>query len=226
MYSSCVKLFHQKCVEEQVMNRFVLVLCCVFVGGCAVGNQHQYSGIAPEVSVPSGNSIAVGVHDQRPYVVAGGKSEMFVGLSRGGFGNPFDVTTASGKPLADDFRATIADIFRRNGVNVKEITIRPASTGVQARDAVISAGQGRSLLLSLAEWKSDTYMNTALIYDVRLVVLDSAGKVLGDEALRGRDNLGGSAINPPAHAIEVVPGAYRRKLEELLNNPAIKKALQ
>ena len=203
-----------------------IVLICLFLGACAVGNKHDYSGTAPEVMVRSGNSVAVGVHDQRPYVVSGNKTEMFVGLSRGGFGNPFDVTTASGNPLADDIRATIAQILKRNGIAVKEIAIRPTQSGVAARQVLATTGQARSLLLTLVEWKSDTYMNTALIYDVRLVVFDATGKVLADEVLRGRDNLGGSGVNPPGHANDAVPAAYRKKLEELLTNPAVRKGLE
>src|SRR3989442_1150138 len=112
-----------------------LAVICLFLGACAVGNKHEYSGSAPDVIVQSNNSVAVGVHDQRPYVVSGNKTGMFVGLSRGGFGNTFDITTASGKPLADDFRTTIAQVFKRNGVSVKEIAIKPTESGSEAQQA-------------------------------------------------------------------------------------------
>jgi hypothetical protein len=203
-----------------------LAVICLFLGACAVGNKHEYSGPAPEVIVQSNNSVAVGVHDQRPYVVSGNKTGTFVGLSRGGFGNTFDITTASGKPLADDFRTTIAQVFKRNGVSVKEIEIKPTESGSEARQALVTLGQARSLLLTLTEWKSDTYMSTSLLYDIRLVVLGPAGKALADKTLRGSDNLGGSAMNPPGHAKEAIPPAYKKKLEELLTSAEIKQALR
>jgi hypothetical protein len=216
---------------------FAVIL--LFLGGCAVGNKHEYSGPAPDVIVPSNNSVAVGVHDQRPYVVSGEKTGTFVGLQRGGFGVPFDVTTASGKPLADDFRATIAQVFKRNGGNIKEIAISPSQSDSEARQALITLGQARSLLLTLTEWKSGTSIRgTFLIYDIRLVVLDSTGKALADKTLRGDDNLGRplrmeerevgdtSATTGVGHAKEVVPRAYKKKLEELLTSAEIKQALQ
>jgi hypothetical protein len=203
-----------------------IAMSCLFLGACAVGNKHEYSGPAPDVTVPSGNSIAVGVQDQRSYVTGGNKTETFVGLSRGGFGNTFDVTTASGKPLADDFRTTIAQVFKRNGVSVKEIAIRPTESGSEARQALVKLGQARSLLLTLTEWKSDTYMVTLLHYDIRLAVFDSAGKVLGEQSLQGTDSLGSSAINPPGHAREAIPPAYKKKLEQLLTSAEIQQALR
>jgi hypothetical protein len=203
-----------------------IAVSCLLLGACAVGNKHEYSGPAPDVTIPSSNSVAVGVHDQRSYVVSGNKTGSFVGLSRGGFGNTFDVTTASGKPLADDFRATIAQVFKRNGASVKEIEIKPTESGSEARQALVKLGQARSLLLTLTEWKSDTYMVTLLHYDIRLAVFDSAGKPLGEQALQGTDSLGSSAINPPGHARAAIPPAYKKKLEELLTSAEIQQALR
>lgn len=203
-----------------------IAVSCLFLGACAVGNKHEYSGLAPDVIVQSSNSVAVGVHDQRPYVISGNKTGTFVGLSRGGFGNTFNITTASDKPLADDFRTTIAQVLKHNGVSVKEIAIRPTDSGPEARQALVTLKQARSLLLTLTEWKSDTYMGTSLEYDIRLVVLDSAGKELAEKTLRGSDNLGGNPINPPGHAKEVIPPAYKKKIEELLTSAEIKEALR
>jgi hypothetical protein len=203
-----------------------IAVSCVFLGACAVGNKHEYSGPAPDVTVASSNSVAVAVHDQRPYVVSGNKTATFVGLSRGGFGNTFDVTTVSGKPLADDFRTTIAQVLKRNGISVKEIAIKPTESGSEARQALVTLGQARSLLLTLTEWKSDTFMVTLLHYDIRLVVLDRAGKALAEKTLQGTDSLGSSAINPPGHARAAIPPAYNKKLEELLTSAEVKQALR
>jgi hypothetical protein len=72
----------------------------------------------------------------------------------------------------------------------------------------------------------DTYQNTALIYDVRLSVLDATGKVIAEGAKQGRDDLGGSFMNPPAHAKTAVPVAFRRIFEGLLNDPKVIAALR
>jgi hypothetical protein len=83
----------------------------------------------------------------------------------------------------------------------------------------------RLLLLTLNEWQSDTYTNTGLSYDVKLEVLDSNGYKLTEKVIKGDDNLGGSAWNPPSHAREVIPKAFKEKLEALLNSEEILKTL-
>jgi hypothetical protein len=206
--------------------KLMVVGSCLFLGACAIGNKHEYSGISPDVSMPSTRSVALGVLDQRDYVVNGSKRESFVGISRGGFGNPFDITTASDKALADDFRATIVEVLKRNGVNVREISLRPSREEGTGRELLIKLGQERAVLLAVREWKSDTYTSTGLQYNVEMTVYDLSGKLLGDKRLQGNDNLGGDLINPPGHAREAVPIAYRKKIEELLNAPEIRRALQ
>jgi hypothetical protein len=66
----------------------------------------------------------------------------------------------------------------------------------------------------------------ALHYSVALRVYDRNGNELAVKELQGRDNLGGSAWNPPAHSRGAVPNAYRRKLETLFNDPKVIAALQ
>jgi hypothetical protein len=206
--------------------KFMLLGGCLFLGACAIGNKHQYSGVPPEAAIASKRSVAVGVLDQRDYVVDASKTPAFVGLSRGGFGNPFEVTTASDRPLAEDFRDTIVEVFKRNGIVVSGVALAPSRDNATAREALLKIGQERALLVALREWKSDTFTNTALQYNVEMTVYDVAGKVLASKRIQGNDNLGGDALNPPGHARQAVPIAYRKKIDELLNSADIRSALQ
>ena len=88
----------------------LLVIAAAFValGGCAIGNKYDYEVASIELPVVGTNEIGVAVVDRRPYVVSGDKQPDFVGLQRGGFGNPFDVTTKSGNPMAADMQVALA----------------------------------------------------------------------------------------------------------------------
>lgn len=194
------------------------------LGACAIGNQHDYHTGVPNLAAQGNGTAAVATQDRRPYVLSAEKTENFVGLSRGGFGNPFDITTLSGNALAMDFQNIVVAALRSRGIHAEPVQIQPAQA--DPRQALLALHKDRSLLFVISEWKSDTYMNTALIYDVRLTVLDQSGRVLGESVVKGRDDLGGSAINPPAHAKEAVPIAFRSKLESLLNDPKIVGALK
>jgi len=194
--------------------------------GCAVGNKHGYSAVRPELGVQGNRSVAVAAQDARPYVVSGSKAPDFVGLQRGGFGNPFDVTTESGKPLVEDIAATVVLSLERKGFKSTAVKVAPSGTRADVRTLFAQTGSERIALLVFREWKSDTYQNTALHYDVTLYVYDNAGKELAVNRINGRDNLGGSAWNPPEHAKGAIPVAFTRKLEELFASDAVAKSLR
>ena len=208
------------------MLRLLVVLVVAVTAGCAVGNKHGYSAVRPELGVQGNRSVAVAAQDARPYVVSGNKTPDFVGLQRGGFGNPFDVTTESGKPLVDDIAATIASSLERKGFKSTAVKVAPSGTRADVRPLAAQARSERIALVLIREWKSDTYMNTALLYDVTLYVYDNAGNELAVNRITGRDDLGGSAWNPPEHAKGAVPAAFTKKIEELFAPDAVAKSLR
>ncbi|MBI3505298.1 MAG: hypothetical protein HY059_10675 [Proteobacteria bacterium] len=207
------------------MKRILVCLFSLSLGACAVGNQHDYSG-TPQLALQSAASTAVGVQDQRPYVVDKDKAGNFSGLSRGGFGNPFNVTTLSGNTLAADFSTAVVTALKGKGVDTAEVPVPPGQLLSQTHQALLNVGRDRSLLIGIREWKSDTYMATVLLYDLNAMVFDKGGRLLAENTLVGHDSLGGSAMNPPGHAKEAVPPAFRATLAKLLNDPKILAALR
>lgn len=207
------------------MRLFVVVLAAFAATGCAVGNKHNYTIDPPTLAVAGTRSVAVVAQDARPYVVARSKTPDFVGLSRGGFGNPFDVTTESGRPLADDFAATIARSLQSKGFKSTTVSVPPGS-GSDAKALAARAGTERLALVMIHEWKSDTYQNTALHHELVLRVYDASGTELASNRLAGSTSLGGSAWNPPDHAKQAVPQFYRKTLEELFGADGIVRSLR
>ena len=201
---------------------FMLFLAC----GCAVGNKHNYADVVAEVQASGSSSVSVATHDQRPYVVSGEKLPQFVGLQRGGFGNPFNVSTLGDKPLADDITRDIAASLEKKGFHAIPVIVLPTDSGEAVLQKSKNAAADRGIIVTLLEWKTDTYSNVALLYDVNMSVYGKDGQQLAQKNIKGRDNLGGSSWNPPAHAKKAVPVALRQKLEKLLNSPEISKALQ
>src|SRR5262249_22765496 len=83
-----------------------------------------------------------------------------------------------------------------------------------------------ALLLVLNEWKSDTYINTDLTYNVTLSIIDSRGTVIAKVDMKGVDNSGGDFLNPPAHSRTAILPAFKKKLEDLLNHPDVVAAFR
>ncbi len=209
----------------------LLLLAAIVLGGCATGNKpsgnkHAYTGQTPDFAVSGTRVAVVAVRDARSYVMSGRWAPEFAGVTRGGFGDPVDVLTESGNPLAVDFGTTIAAALKAKGfkATVLEGSVPGNAEGIAA--VLKKAGAERLVVVLIEEWKSDTFVNTTLDYGLDLQVYDDAGKVLGGTQLTGRQDLGGDAANPAGHARTAVPAAYRRVLEQLFSAGPIVASLK
>jgi hypothetical protein len=200
----------------------ILALASV-LGGCAFGRTYSYTDAPVAMQgISSSGTVAVGVHDARPYVTSGSKPERFVGLMRGGFGNPFDVNTQSGSPLALEMRDALTSALKGKGINVSPMVIKYSDSAGNAKRALLASNTRRAVLLTLSEWKSDTMMNTALHYDVTLAVMDEKGELLASNKLKGVDNLGGLGLSPGSG----VSASFVRKVETLFEDEKVIAALK
>ena len=210
--------------ENMSGNAFArIVQICVagfILGGCAIGQRFSYqSATVPMPRVASTVPVAIAVQDKRSYIVSHNKPESFVGLMRGGFGNPFDVNTTSGQPMAIEMREAIVNSMRAKGIDVKAVTVNPDDGAEKVQRALITTGAGKLVLVTLNEWKSDTMLSTALIYDVTVLVMNEKGAELARVRSNGRDNIGPSPHNS-------VPPAFSRKFEALFDDEKIVQALK
>jgi len=205
----------------------VISWCAAGTIGCASaqGQQYAYHLGNPQVTPRGSLALALAVQDQRPYVLNGAKRSTFVGVSRSGWGIPFDVTTSSGQSLSADFEASIRRGLERAGYGVEAVTMFDRASLAQVRVELLRTGAQRGLAVQIQEWKSDTYDNTILYYEIVLAVFDAAGREIGRTVIKGREEFGGNLIDPGGHARRTVAEAHARKLEDLLNAPAIRGAL-
>ena len=176
------------------------------LAACAVGNRYDYSKSINGLPVSGTGRIAVEVVDARPYVLNHEKKADFTGLQRGGFGNPFDVTTASGRPLAEDMHAAITKALMQQGF-----------TPVDATDAA-----PRRLELRVNEWKTDVMMRFTVDYDLVLNVLDAQHALLATSATKGSDTQGGGFESQNS---TTAARQFELRFTELVRNEAVHKAL-
>ena len=202
------------------------VLLSFVIGGCAFGNKIDYVSQTPEIQIHTKKEIAVGVQDLRPYVISGEKSKEFVGLQRAAMGNPFGVHTMSGHALADDIANVIISALKKNNITARSIVLPSTQDKEQTLDALLKLDADKYLLVRYSEWKSDTYVNVALTYDISAQVYDKTGNLLAENRVNGEDDLGGSFMNPISFAGEAVPKAFREHTKTLLDHPDIAKALE
>jgi len=193
------------------------------VGGCVIGRTYSYTDASVALQgVSSSGTVAVGVQDNRPYVTSGGKPDKFVGLMRGGFGNPFDVNTQSGDPLANEMRDALVKSLKEKRITVTPVLIGHSDSASTAKRTLVATNARRLVLVTLTEWKSDTMMNTSLHYDVALQVMDERGNSLATNKIKGNDNLGNLGLSPTAG----ISMSFAKKFDALFDDDKIVAALK
>lgn len=194
--------------------------------GCAVGNKYALETAPLAAPTKGSGRVAVSAHDQRTEVAGSGRSPNVLGVQRAGFGNPWEVTTESGHPLATVVATSMARALTAAGFKVGIVPATPSASPSEVSSAALAKGGDKAVVVTVHAFWSDTYNNVGLTYDISLTVLDRSGRVLAQSrAKHEKELLGGNFFNPPAHAKKVVPQAYARILSALLQDPNVAKAL-
>jgi len=208
---------------HQLACRFCSVLCLgALITGCAVGNTYNYAIGNTALPVKGEGEISVGVVDAREYVLSGNKDPNFVGLQRGGFGNPFDVTTTSGNPMAEDMTQHLANALTRAGFDVTEIRFSSPDNAV-ILTSVKQSALDKNVVLRVREWKTDAMMKFRLIYDIDLSVLDESGVMLASISDRGDEVISGAGFESANSQLSAA--TFGTKISRMFNNPEIRAAL-
>jgi cobalamin biosynthesis Mg chelatase CobN len=172
-------------------------------------------------SVGASGTIAIAVHDTRPYIANKNKEESFVGLQRSGYGIPYDLKTPNGTPLAIEMRDSIAKALKARGASPVPVTVAVSDSSAAARAKLQQSKARRSVLVTLREWKTDTLMRTDFHYDTSLAVFDEGGRELASSSAKGVDGLGMSAAGGPE-----ITQASAKKIEALFSDPKVAAALR
>jgi hypothetical protein len=165
-----------------------------------------------ELTYKSTESIVIGIIDQREDVLSGKRKPDFVGIARGGYGNPFFIGTKSGEPFTKDITALLIRTFTGNGFANKDAGIIYSDNKEAALKKLESVNVKFKLLLIIHEWKTDrkaAFVKTWLdvYYDFELLILDELNQVLGTKRL--------AEIEPDSKDV------YTSKKNEDLERPAL-----
>ncbi len=193
----------------------------------AFGNKHPYHEAEVTTPLKSSRPIALAVHDQRHYVVDGSKSGTFCGSLRSGVGIPYDISTKSGKTLAEDILEVTGKAIEKNGNKLVKVVTRSGLIKDAVIAELVKTQAPRALYVDILEWKTDTYVKADLYCLINLQVLDNDGNVLAENSVKAsREPFGGSFWNPKKAAKKGALKALKIKMEELLNHPDILKAFE
>ena len=207
------------------MKKFMFVLFAVFLTGCAAGNKYNYqsSSMSLPIKPVDHKTLILSVEDFRPYVLNGDKEPNFVGLQRGGFGNPFDVTTSTGKPMTEDMSAAIVKGLMDIGYRVVNVKDKPGK--VYLVSSAAKEGAARIVVLKVYDWKSDIYMSMKLHCDLRLSVFDASGKLLAENTMKFSREISGAHMGAAKNS-EAAADEFAKQIGYLFNKEEVRDALR
>jgi hypothetical protein len=201
---------------RKIAKRFILILLVVFICGC-------YSVSLNKLAlnkVETNQKILVAVLDHRPYIVDQDKDPGFVGLVRGGYGNPFNFKTDSGKPLSDE----LANILARS-VNGSPIVTHFTDSEKNIVDRFDKVNNDKLVVLEFWEWKIDSMIDAWFYVDAQLSVFNTNGSKIASTKIVEKKDYDGSFWFPISKAQENYLKATKEYSEKLLNNSEVKKVL-
>jgi hypothetical protein len=203
-----------------------IIVIALSLASCAFGNTIDYRMQPLTLAATTGKTVAVGVDDERPYVVSGEHTPEFVGVMRSGAGLPFGVHTTFKQALASDFSASILNALRANGVTASAVSISRSRNSEQTAKALTAAGTDRLLLVTLTDWKSDKYLATTLTCAMTAEVLNADGNILASSHADGEETIGADMLNPVGNLERGATDAARHAIRQLLDDRKIVEALR
>lgn len=201
-----------------------LFIIAALMSGCAGWQTYNYEASLIDIpgKPPKQRTLILSVEDLRPFVLSGDKEPNFVGLQRGGFGEPWDVTTASGKPMTEDMSAAIAKGLKDDGyivVNIQgkhEYLVKSANKN----------GASRIVVLKVFDWKSDVYMGITLHCNLHLSVFDVEGKLLAESNVKSMDKISRGSWATRSSNSHAVAEEFAKRVRYLFNKDEVQRALQ
>jgi hypothetical protein len=179
---------------------FALFLLALLFSGCAIGRKVNYEGRSNFNVPPESQKVIVAVHDLRPYIQNNEKSPEYVGIQQSIAGVPYNVSTKSGKPLADDFGMMIVNTLNYGKVSATQREIPHLWTFADVKEKVLGKEKDSKVYyIKMLEWRTITHFRVELNYDLQLLVFDDQanevsnneekGSFYLDEKVSGKENL-------------------------------------
>jgi hypothetical protein len=202
-----------------------LIILPLLFQGCGTYN---FANVMPNIQVVTQKSKAVSVatSDQRHYVLTGTCPPTYVGIRRGGYGNPFRVYTESGLPLADDLTKAVSESLSNRGYKSSPVFVKYTDDYTKILGLLKERKAESSLLFVIKKWDSDTFVNIGLDYEIELTVFNEGMTKLASTSVSEKGDRPGSILFDESVAEREVTNAFKKALETLLNDPKILLAIQ
>lgn len=208
-------------MNHRILPAFALLLA---VGACLPGGSYELAPVSLSLTATSQQTVVAAVIDTRPYVLSGEHSRSFMGTERANWGGEKEMSTQSGRDLADELNDAVVQALVNRGVAAS--ALQPVK-GVAATDplsAFQAQGADRLLVVELQDWRTDIYTRVKLSWRLEAIVYDRSGAVLARTNSQGTSPVARTDLKADYSNIAVEE--LSAKLSNLLNERVITDALR
>jgi len=129
------------------------------------------------------------------------------------------MSTQSDKPLSDDIAYAVSSGFKRLGSSADPVAVSYKDDQKAALLKLKSKGAEKIVLITLNEFRSDTFARAGFFIDATVRIYDGEGRELGSSSTSHKDvGTGDGTVQSPEEAA-------RLHLSRLLNDPTVRTAL-
>ncbi len=196
-----------------------VMIAAISTGASAGSLTHDYHSAELALKATGTGTVAVAVQDKRPRVVNHSRSQHYTGERPGRFSIPGPIFTMSGNRLAEDFADVVSRALGVGGFEVQTVGIAPEPSHEEALAKLVETQAGRLVLITLEAWRCNIYHTVKMSYSVNVEVFDTEGVSLGKSKVE--EHLKPIGEGGKKASKKLVPAAYKKVLELLLNDSAI-----
>lgn len=171
-------------MKRSLVHMFILLLVILSVAGCR-GGRYDLTRSQLKVNIQGSGKVAIGVQDQRPFILDYTKPPTYIGIHRSGVGVPRDVGTRSGKSLAEDVATIIASSFGASGFAVERFSLAPNDNLESSLKRLESSAYDKIVVLTLNQFRSDSWAEVELQWAITMRVYDGKGRLLAEKDSTG-----------------------------------------
>jgi hypothetical protein len=190
----------------------------------------NFHNIRPLLNYSGNRAVAVVVEDQRPYVLSRYNGPEYVGqlASFGSFGHSY-MSTLTGRPLHQEISHCISEALKWYGF--KSAIKSSKKDEIVNPDRVISLKIREWIIWAACHYKTNISprcisSSTSFTYDISITVLDQEGKEIAIGFDSGKKDLGPFSAFVFTSQFEKAQEFAEEILQQLLNSPKVRSALQ
>jgi hypothetical protein len=204
----------------------------VLSSGCAVNRTLQFNNLTVSPGYRSSQNITVAFQDKREDVLSGKRKQTYCGqfLSTAQIG--YNVNTESGKTLAQDFAQSIKNSLEPAGMKASVMDIAINDDSSVWMKNFTSSNTNRLLMVTIKRWEAISTplfvdIKYEVFYDLSVKVYNKEGALLATAGRRDVHMQKEGQLSATVKKLQSIANEiFIREMNALLNEPAIKAALQ